>query len=569
VINYKLVAVARRIPAAVTGNGASTIQQLIDEVNLDSRRGEGHNRELTLIKVDQVTEMILKDKGLTLDSVLPQGEILYLKDTANLSTGGTAEDVTDIVHPENKFLIERAARIIGLDICGIDVIAPSVERPFKENGGMIIEVNAGPGLRMHVSPSMGRPRNVGEAIVNLLYPEGNGRIPVVAITGTNGKTTTTRLVAHLVSQMGYHVGYTVTDGIFIAGHAIDFGDCTGSRSAEVILSDPLVNFAVLECARGGILRHGLGFDSCDIGIVTNVADDHLGLGDINTIEEMAKVKSVVPRSVAPSGYSILNADDDLVYAMASDIVSKLALFSLDANSPRITEHCEKGGLAAVVDNGYITIIDGNKRIQIEKAENIPLTMKGKAIFMIQNVLPAVLVGYINKFPEKEIRLGLMTFHPSVDQTPGRLNVFNFPHFDVLVDYAHNTHGYKALGKFLSSIRDRHKVGIVAAVGDRRDEDIMNVGRLAAEMFDEIIIRQDHDLRGRTVEEIMSLIEQGIKQVRNKPVISIPNELDAIHYAFQNAKNGSMIVICTDMIKEVLDYVKSEHEKYSHEDQYHE
>lgn len=565
VINYKLVAVAKRTPAMVTGNGKSTIQELIDQENSDPRRGEGHNKELTKIEVDAITRKILEENKLTLDSILPENKILFLKDTANISTGGTATDVTEKVHPENKFIAERVARVIGLDICGIDIMATDVETPFRENGGKIIEVNAGPGLRMHVSPSMGNSRKVGEAVVELLYPSGgNARIPIVAITGTNGKTTTTRLTAHMAKQAGYNVGYTVTDGIYIGDHNIEFGDCTGSKSAEVILTDPTVDFAVLECARGGILRYGLGFDQCDIGIVTNIADDHLGLNDINSIEDMARAKSVVPKTVHKEGYAILNAEDDLVYAMRSEVKGNVALFALNASNPRIVAHCSDGGLAAVVDKGCILILDGTLRIEVEKVDNIPLTMKGKATFMTQNVLPALLTCYIKKVPLKDIRVGLMTFHPSAEQTPGRLNLFSFPDFDVIVDYAHNTHSYKALGKFLANIRNQHKVGVVAAVGDRRDEDLKNVGRIAANMFDEIVIRQDKDLRGRTEDEIVKLIKQGIEQVAEKPVSSVPNELDAIRFAMKKAKKNSLIVVCTDMVKEVLSFVKAEQGKYQHE-----
>ena len=556
VINYKLVAAAQRKPACVVGNGTSSIQQLVDEVNSDPRRGYGHEKVLTAIKIDDMTMNILKEKNLSLDSIIPNGETLYLKTTANLSTGGTATDVTDLVHPYNVFLAERIARIIGLDICGIDIMAQDLTTPLNENGGAILEVNAGPGFRMHIAPTDGLPRNVAEPVIDMMYPPGtSARIPIIAVSGTNGKTTTTRLIAHMVKTMGYKVGFTTTDGIYIQNRMLQQGDCTGPVSAEFVLKDPTVDFAVLECARGGILRAGLGYHTCDIGVVTNIAADHLGIQDINTLEDLARVKGVVVESVMKTGYAILNADDKLVYNMRKNLQCNIALFSLDENNPHIIEHCNKGGLAAIAENGYVTICKGTWKIRVDKIVNIPLTMRGRAVFMIQNILPAILSGFIRGFKIEDMRLAMETFIPSPTQTPGRMNMFQFKNFEVMIDYAHNPAGFEAIGKFLEKTEAKHKVGIIAGVGDRRDEDIMLLGKLSAKMFDEIIIRQDKNLRGRTDQEIIDLMIKGIKEVdENKKVTTMPKESEAIDFAIKNAKKGSFITICSDVIPDALDQI---------------
>ncbi|MEI6948062.1 cyanophycin synthetase [Paraflavisolibacter sp. H34] len=351
VVNYKFVAAALRTPAAVTGDGLHTIAQLIDRVNADPRRGQGHENSLTAIRVDEVTWELLAKKNYRLDTVLPKDRVLHLKPTANLSTGGTATDVTDTVHPANIRLFERIAHLIGLDVCGIDVMAANLSEPIKQSGGAVIEVNAAPGLRMHLQPSAGQPRNVAAPIIDMLFPTNDGRIPIVAITGTNGKTTTTRLLAHIVQHEGYCTGYTTTDGIYINGEQLNDGDAAGPASGRLILRDHSVEFAVLECARGGMLRSGLPFDKCDCAIVTNVASDHLGMGGIHTIEQLAKVKAIVPESVKETGYAVLNADDDRVYAMKDRVHCKVALFSLFPDNARIEQHCAEGGLAAFVDDG--------------------------------------------------------------------------------------------------------------------------------------------------------------------------------------------------------------------------
>lgn len=557
VINNVLVAAAKRTPANVVGNGTSTIQELIDEVNSDPRRGYGHENVLTQITVNDLTLGLIKASGYTLDSVLKKGERLILKDTANLSTGGTAEDVTDIVHPANVFMAERISKIIDLDICGIDVMTTDISVPLEETGGAVLEVNAGPGFRMHLAPTTGLPRNVAAHVIDKLFPQGaNSRIPIVAVTGTNGKTTTTRLIAHMAQLKGFKVGYTTSDGVYIQSRMLMKGDCTGPASAEFVLKDPTVDFAVLESARGGLLRAGLGFNNCNIGIVTNVAADHLGLKGIHTIEQLAKVKGVIPETVLPDGYAILNADDDLVYEMRRSVECNVALFSMDENNPRIKAMQKLGGLTAVYENGFITVCRGEWKMRIIKAINVPLTYGGRAPFMIQNVLPAVLTAYIRRFTIDEMKVALETFIPSPAQTPGRLNLFQFKDFQVLLDYAHNPAGMRALQKFIENIDASVKIGIIAGVGDRREEDTNEIGSIAADMFDEIIIRQDKNLRGRTETELINMLDAGIKMKDpNKKTTIIPNEKEAATYAIRNAKKDSLIVICSDVIPDALELVQ--------------
>lgn len=556
VINYKFVAAALRTPASVIGDGKHSIKELIYIVNSDPRRGYGHEKVLTSIKVDSFTENILEEKGFTLDTVLVKDYELLLKPTANISTGGTATDITDMVHPSNVFMCERIARIIGLDICGIDIMAPDLTTPISENGGAILEVNAAPGFRMHLEPTEGIARNVAEPVIDMLYPNGsNGRIPIIAVSGTNGKTTTTRLMAHLCKQVGYKVGYTTTDGVYIQNEMMMKGDCTGPISAEFVLKDPTVDFAVLECARGGILRAGLGFHNCDIGIITNIAADHLGLQGIDTIEQLAKVKSVVVESVFPEGHAILNADDDLVYAMKNNVQCKVALFSMDETNSRIIDHCKNGGIAAVYENGFVTIMKGSWKIRIDKVSNIPLTFGGRAEFNIANCLPVILAAYLRNFKIEDIRSALQTFIPSPAQTPGRMNLFNFKNFTVMVDYAHNTAGLNAIGKFVGKTVASKKVGIIAGVGDRRDVDTISLAEEAAKIFDEIIIRQDRNLRGRTENELIDLMLKGINNIdKNKKVTVIQQEKEAIDYAISNAEQGSFIVICSDVVPDALDQI---------------
>jgi cyanophycin synthetase len=459
-------------------------------------------------------------------------------------------------------MAERIARLVGLDICGIDIMTHDIRIPLPETGGAVLEVNAGPGFRMHLAPTEGLPRNVASNVVDMLFPPGvESRIPIVAVTGTNGKTTTTRLIAHMMKLKGFKVGYTTTDGVYIQNRMLMQGDCTGPASAEFVLRDPTVNFAVLECARGGLLRAGLGFHSCDIGIVTNVAPDHLGLKGIHTIEQLAKVKGVIPETVRSGGYAILNADDDYVYAMRKAVTANVALFSMDENNPRIKAIAKVGGLAAVYENGFITICRGEWKMRITKATSVPLTFGGKATFMIQNVLPAVLAAYTQGVSIEDIKVALETFIPSPGQTPGRLNMFEFKDFSVLLDYAHNAAGLRALQNMLEKMDGSPKVGIIAGIGDRRVEDNMEIGRVAAQMFDEIIIRQDKHLRGKTEQELIDMLLAGIRDIDpDKKITVIKSERDAITHAITTAQKGSLIVISSDVVPDALAQVTEFKEK---------
>ncbi len=558
VINNNFVAAAKRTPAHVIGDGKSSIAELVEEVNKDPRRGYGHEKVLTAITINDLTKTIIADAGYTVDSVLKEGERLILKDTANLSTGGTAEDVTDIVHPANVSMAERISKIIDLDICGIDVMTSDISQPLSDTGGAVLEVNAGPGFRMHLAPTTGLPRNVAAPVVDKLFPQkgDTGRIPIVAITGTNGKTTTSRLIAHIAKMNGQRVGYTTSDGVYIQNRMLMKGDCTGPASAEFVLKDPTVNFAVLECARGGLLRAGLGFKKCDVAIVTNVSADHLGLKGIHTVEQLARVKAVIPETVLPDGYAILNADDDLVYEMRRNINCNLALFSMDENNPRIQALQRIGGITAIYENGFVTLCRGEWKMRLMKAENIPLTYGGKARFMIQNILPAVIAANVQGISIEDTKAALETFIPSASSTPGRLNLFKFNNFNILLDYAHNPAGMRALQKFTDNLEATVKVGIIAGIGDRREEDNNEMGSIAAEMFDEIIIRQDKNLRGKSEKDLINMLDAGIKkQDPNKKTTIIPSEKEAITHAVAHAEKGSLIVLCSDVVPDALELVK--------------
>jgi len=558
VIDNKVIAAAQRVPAHVVGDGQHSIQWLIDETNKDPRRGYGHENVLTEITVDRDTEELLEKLNYTLDTVPAHGEIVFLKSTANLSTGGTSIDVTDKMHPENVFMSERISRVIGLDICGIDIMAENLTEPLKENGGVILEVNAAPGFRMHLAPAEGLPRNVASPVIDMLYPPGPpSRIPIIAITGTNGKTTTTRLIAHIVKNNGYRVGFTTSDGIYIQNHMMEKGDTTGPISAEYILKDPNVEFAVLETARGGILRSGLGFSRCDIGVITNIQEDHLGISDIHDLKDLSRVKSVVVESVKKDGWAVLNGEDENCLEIAKSLDCNVALFSMDENAPPITEHCRKGGVACVYENGFVTIKKGEWKFRVERATHIPLTMNGKAKFMIANVLAATLASYLNGFKTEDIKLSLTTFIPGAAQTPGRMNIFEFSKFKVMIDFAHNPNGYRGIEEFLSTVEATRKIGIISGVGDRRDEDIKECARIAARMFDHVVIRQEKHLRGRTEQEIINLIVEGLTEANTGITYEIVAlEVEAIKHAILLAEEGTFITALSDVIDNAIDIVQN-------------
>ncbi len=559
VVNGKLVAVAERVPAHVIGDGKLTVQQLIDQTNLDPNRGVGHDNVLTKIVLDRTSMDLLQRQGYTLDTVLDPGAICYLRATANLSTGGIAVDRTDDIHPENIWLAQRVAKIIGLDIAGIDVVTPDITQPLRDVDGVIVEVNAAPGFRMHVCPSVGLPRNVAAPVMDMLFPNGkSGRIPIVAITGTNGKTTTTRLIAHIYRQTGQVVGYTTTDGIYIDDHVVEKGDTTGPQSAQVILKDPTVEVAVLETARGGILRSGLAFESCDVGVVLNVAADHLGIGDIETIEQMAKLKSVVVEAASPKGYAVLNADDPLVAAMAARVKGQVAYFSMNPENELVKNHTQGGGLAAVYENGYLSILKGDWTLRIEQAVHLPVTMAGRAPFMIANALAASLAAFAQGVPIEAIRAALLTFRASVNQTPGRMNLFNLGHHHALVDYAHNAASYEALGGFVRNWPGE-RIGVIGGPGDRRDEDFIQLGKLSAKIFDRIIIKEDDDLRGRPSGQASELISKGISQANpNCPYEIILKETEAINTGLDQAPAGGLVVILPESVSRAIALIEARH-----------
>ena len=559
VVNGKVVAVAERIPAHVVGDGRSTIEELIEETNRDPRRGEGHDNVMTRIDLDPGSFQLLRKQRCTLDTILQEGEICYLRATANLSTGGVAIDRTDEIHPDNIWLTERAAQIVGLDIAGIDIVAPDISRPLREVNGVVIEVNAAPGFRMHVCPSQGKSRNVAAPVLDMLFPPNTSpRIPIIAVTGTNGKTTTTRLIAHILKQTQRIVGYITTDGTYVNDHLIEAGNNTGPQSAQLILQDPTVEIAVLETARGGILGSGLGFDACDVGVVLNVTGDHLGVDGIDTIEDMAALKSVVVETMLPQGYAVLNADDPLVAAMAKRTKAQVAYFSMDPRNDLVQSHIRQGGLAAVYENGYLSIIEAEKILQIEQAIDIPLTLAGWAPFMIANALAASLAAFTQGVALEDIRKALTTFRASVSQTPGRMNLFNLGRYHALVDYAHNPASYKALGNFVHHWSGEH-IGVVGAPGDRRDEDFIALGRLSAQMFERLVVKEDDDTRGRRRGEVANLICKGIE--REKPDCrykSILNETEAIDVALDEAPQGSLVVILPEKVGRTLDLIKARH-----------
>jgi cyanophycin synthetase len=559
VINGQVIAVAERVPAHVVGDGRATIEQLIEITNQDPRRGEGHDNLLTRIEVDRTSWQLLDRQGYTLETVLPPGEICYLRATANLSTGGIAIDRTDVIHPDNVWLAQRIAKTIGLDIAGIDIVTTDIAKPLREVDGVVVEVNAAPGLRMHICPSEGIARNVAEPILTMLFPPGSpSRIPILAITGTNGKTTTTRLIAHIFKQTGQVVGYTTTDGIYIGDRLVEAGDTTGPQSAQVILQDPTVEVAVLETARGGMLRSGLAFKDCDIGVVLNVAADHLGLGDIETVEDLAHLKSVVVETTRPSGYAVLNADDPLVTAMAERVKGQIAYFSMNPHNEVLRKHTQQGGLAAIYEQGYLSILKGDWLLRIEQAERVPLTMGGLAPFQIANCLAASLAAFAQGVSIEHIRQALHSFQASAQLTPGRMNLFNLGHFHALVDYAHNPASYEALSGFVKNWPGR-RIGVVGGPGDRRDDDFITLGKLAGQMFDEIIVKEDDDTRGRPRGDAARWILHGLEEVTIAASYhTILDETEAINTALDTAVENSLVVILPESVSRAISLIKARH-----------
>jgi cyanophycin synthetase len=559
VVDGRVIAAAERVPAHVVGDGRSTIAELIVQANSDPRRGKGHSRTLTRLPDDAATDAFLAAQGLTQQSVPAPGQQVFLRATANLSTGGTSIDRTDEMHPDNVTACEMAAGVVGLDIAGIDVLSPDITVPFRENGAVIIEVNAAPGLRMHTHPSEGTPRNVGAPVIEMLYPPGQAyTIPVIAITGTNGKTTTTRLTAHLFRQTGKTVGFTTTDGVYLQDRLVMEGDMTGPFSANIILSNPTVEVAVLETARGGIIRAGLGFDECDVGVVLNVTADHLGLRGINTVEQLAEVKSVVPAVVKREGHAVLNADDPLVYAMRDRSGGDIVLFSTvpEGENPVFDDHIERGGIGARIEDGTFVIRRGRLRIPIATEREVPLMMGGAARFQRQNVLAAIATAYVRGVRYDTIRAGLLSFFPSPSMTPGRLNLLRVGNARVLVDYAHNPAAVAGLVEMVTEIPARRRIGVITAPGDRRDEDIRGLGRLCAGL-DRVIVKEDTDTRGRVTGEVAQLVIDGLREggMQADAIDTQLDELDAVDRALAELGEGDLLMVLADKVAPVLAHVQ--------------
>jgi cyanophycin synthetase len=569
VVGGKLVAAAKRVPAHVIGDGKETIASLIARKNEDPRRGEGHEAALTRITVDDCLIHYISRAGLTLASVPDWGQQVMLLPTANLSTGGTAIDCTDNVHPHNALIACRAAQIVGLDIAGIDFVAPDISKSVADTGGGIIEVNAGPGFRMHLYPSQGKPRNVAAPVLDLLYPTGaTSRIPVLAVTGTNGKTTTARMLAHILAVSGQKVGMTSSNGIYIDGRCIMEGDCTGPKSARVVLGDPTIDVAVLETARGGLLREGLAFDKCDVACVTNVTADHLGLRGIHTVEDLAAVKSVVVEQVHRSGWSVLNADDPLTAAMRLDAGGQLCFFS--TRSPEqwpdfLSEHVQAGGrlLGCDLASGTLELVvyDQRQTMLLALADEIPATLNGMAAFNVENALAAAAMAFCNGIPVPSIRAALSSFGTSYEQSAGRLNMIERDDVRIIVDYAHNTGGLRALGLLVEKLKIGHSrcIGVVSISGDRRDQDMIEMGRIAGSLFDQVIIKEDDDLRGRLPGEAAAILRQGALAagLEASNIKLVLGEPEAVDHALRAVQAGDLLVITADKISLVWNQVSGE------------
>lgn len=559
VVNGRVVAAAERVPAHVIGNGKSSIRELIAEENRDPRRGFGHTKILTHLPADSVTEDYLAQSGRTLDAIPADGERVNLRGTANLSTGGTSIDRTDEMHPDNITACEMAAGVIGLDIAGIDVLTQDISIPFRENNAVIIEVNAGPGIRMHTHPTEGQPRNVGAPIVDMLYPPGTRpTIPLIAVTGTNGKTTTVRLIAHLFRLGEKVVGFTTTDGTYLQNRLVMEGDMTGPFSANIILSNPTVDIAVLETARGGILRAGLGFEEADVGVVLNVSADHLGLRGIHTVEQLADVKSVVPAIVKREGHAVLNADDPLVYAMRDRTPGDIVLFSVkpEGESEEFEAHLSRNGIGARIENETFVIRRGRLKIPIAPVRDVPLMLGGAAKFQRENILAAIATAYVQGMRYDDIRAGLLSFFPSPSLTPGRLNLLRVERGRVLVDYAHNAAAISGLMDFVRNLDANKRIGVITAPGDRRDEDLRNVGRLSVGL-DHVIVKEDSYRRGREPGDTAFFIKEGLLEVgiSESSIEVIFDETEAVQRALSRMEENDLVVVLADDVSAVLSYVR--------------
>ena len=552
VVNGKLVAAAKRMPGHVVGDGKNTVEQLVNIVNEDPRRGVGHEKVLTRLEFDHQAERLLKKLGYDRNTVPEKDEVVYLRSTANLSTGGTAIDVTDIIHPDNREMAERTIKAIGLDIGGVDFLTKDISHSYRESGGGICEVNAGPGFRMHVAPSEGTPRDVAGPVIDMLFPPDKpSRIPIAAITGTNGKTTTSRMLAHILKLSGHTVGFTSTDGVYIDGQLSVPGDMTGPVSARVILRDPSVDAAVMEVARGGIIRGGLGFRTCNVSACLNVAGDHLGLKGIDTLEQLAEIKRV-PIEIATDAV-VLNADDNLCLQMADYTEAEIVCYvTMNPGHPLVKQHIRAGGQAFVLEEGMnghmITIYDNEAQTQLLWTHLIPATIEGRAMHNVQNAMFAAALAYNMGKSLEDIRHGLRTFDSTFFQAPGRMNIYNEHPFKVILDYAHNPAAVKAMCDLVDRFEaEGRRIVVLAAPGDRRDEDIREIAAIAAAHFDHFICRCDDNRRGRGPDEVAEMLKDKLLEegVRADQVEVVPDEQEATDMALQMAEPGDLLLVLGD------------------------
>jgi len=570
VIGGVLRAVAQRVPAHVDGDGKHSVEALVEITNTDPRRGIGHEKVLTRIKVDEESIAYAREQGFELSDVPPRGHRVYLKRTGNMSTGGISIDRTEEIHPDNAEIAELAAQVVGLDIAGIDLVCPDVSLPIRETGGGIVEVNAAPGFRMHTNPTEGEAQYVAKPVIDMLFPPGApSRIPIVAVTGSNGKTTTARMIAHIMKGMGRKVGLTSTDGIYVDGRIVRRADASGPKSASMVLQNPTVDFAVFEVARGGILREGLGYQRNDVAVVLNVTGDHLGLGGIHSIRQLAEVKRVIVEAVPRDGVAVLNADDPLVLAMARHCSGSVIYFSMDPEHDRLKFQASRGRRAVTVEQGRngekIVLRHGRKSMDLVWTHLIPATFEGRARMNVQNALAAAAAAWAAGAHLHDIRQGLRTFTTSYFMAPGRLNMFELDGYRVVVDYAHNPPALEALGEFVERLTEPsaggarasvtgRRIGVIATAGDRRDEDIREIGRVSARYFDEIIIREDANNRGREPGTTAALIAEGIEssgpERRVGDVRIILDELEATRAALDGAADGDVVVVCVDHANQV-------------------
>jgi cyanophycin synthetase len=556
VIGNKLVAAARRDPPQVVGDGSHTVRELVQIVNSDPRRGSGHSTSLTKIRFDDIAIARLALQDLDADSVPAKGQRVILRNNANLSTGGTATDVTDDVHPEVAARAVEAAQMIGLDICGVDMVCEGVLQPIDNQRGGVVEVNAAPGLRMHIAPSYGKGRAVGEAIVNTMFAPGdNGRIPVVAVTGTNGKTTTVRLIAHLLTASGLRTGMTNTDGVYIEGRQTDSGDCSGPRSARNVLLHPDVDAAVFETARGGVLREGLAFDRCQVAVVTNIGSgDHLGLNYITTVEDLAVLKRVIVQNVSESGFAVLNAIDPIVAGMAANCRGKVIFFGAERGHPVIATHLAQGSRTLYVEDGHIVAAEGRELHKIALSQ-VPITRNGAIGFQVDNVMASVAAAWGVGIGWDAIRLGLKTFANDSDNAPGRFNVFDYKGATVIADYGHNPDAILALVQAVETMPAKRRVVVISGAGDRRDQDITQQTEILGRAFDDVLLYEDACQRGRVDGEVVALLRSGLNGApRTSHIQEIYGEFLAIDTALGRLEEGDLCLILIDQVEAALAHI---------------